>query len=158
MKLPKTIQLDVSDSLAFHHAAESGEWAVTGTFSFADMEVEGVDNKQQLAFRNGWLGTTSFGRSTLVQVTSIDEAEFEQVVRDLAAHLHSVYGAPDMIVALDAARLEVTDAVGLCDHPPGTLLSIERELSEDGISERINVITEAEPESHARIWAIDPDG
>lgn len=158
MKLPKTIQLDVSDSLAFPLAAGSGEWAVTGTFSFADMDTVGMDNKQQLAFRNGWLGMTSFGRSTLVQVSSIDATEYEQVVRDLAAHLHGVYGAPDMIVALDAARVEVTDAAELCDHPPGTLLSIERTLSENGISERVNVITETHPESHARIWEIDPDG
>ena len=157
MKLPKTIQLDVSDSLVFPNPAEPGEWAVTGTFSFADLDVEGMDNRHQLAFRNGWLGLTSFGRSTLVQVSSIGEAGFDQVVRDLAAHLHSVYGAPDMIVALDAARIEVMDAAELCDHPPGTLLSIERELSDSGISERINVIKEAEPESHARIWEIAGD-
>ncbi len=44
---------------------------------------------------------------------------------------------------------------GICDHPAGTLLSIERELTNDGITERIHVIANKGEESHARIWEIE---
>ncbi len=157
VKLAKTIRLDISDQNTFALAAEPGEWAVAGTFAFADMDPASMDNKQQLAFRNGWLGLSSFGRASLVQVVSVNDQEFEDAVRALAGHLHQHYGAPDMLAALNAARVEVLDARDICDHPPGTLLSIERELTDDGIAERINVISQNNDDLHARIWAIEAD-
>ena len=36
MKLLRTIRLDPSDTFVFDHAAEPGEWAVTGTFMYAE--------------------------------------------------------------------------------------------------------------------------
>ncbi len=157
MKLLKTIRLDVSDQNIFSLAAEPGEWAVTGTFAFADMNTDKMDNKDQLAFRNGWMGIASFGRSTVVQVATINDDEYENVVRNLAAHLFKVYQAPDMLAALDAAREEVADASIIGDHPVGTFLTIERDLTNEGIVERVNVITSADDELHARIWTIEPD-
>jgi len=156
MKLPKTIRLDVSDQNTFPLAAEAGEWAVTGTFSFSGMDAEGMSNKEQLAFRNGWLGLGSFGRASLVQVSSVTDEEYEEIVRALAAHLHRDYNAPDMMAAVDAARMEASDAEAICNHPPGTLLSMERELTDEGIVERIHVISPGH-DDHARIWTIEAD-
>lgn len=157
MKFPRTIRMDVSDVNVFPLAAEAGEWAVTGTFAFADVDPTTLDNKQQLAFKNGWLGTDSFGRSTFVQVAVIPEAQFEDVVRRLAAHLHEHYGAPDMLAAVGAARDEADYAAGLSDHPAGTLLAIEREFTDDGVSERIRVIPQRDEGAHARMWTVVED-
>jgi len=154
----RTIRLDPSDRNVFPRAAKPEEWAVTGTFAFVDADPATWSRKEQLAFRSGWLGTDSFGRSTFVQVADIPAEAYEAVVRRLAAHLHAQYGAPDMLAALAAARQEVDHAAGLADHPSGTLLAIEREFRDDGIAERIKVIDPgAKDGPHARIWTIVDD-
>ncbi len=158
MKLPRTIRLDPSDARVFDRAAEPGEWAVTGTFRFVDMVPDEMDNKTQLAFKSGWMGVGTFGSSTFVQVTVAPDAEAEAATRSLAAHLFEAYGAPDMLSALDAAKGEIAYASSLCDHPAGTLLAIEREMSEDGISERIRIVPRDDEEGgHARIWSVVED-
>jgi hypothetical protein len=154
MKFARTIQLDVSDVNSFPLAAESGEWALTGTFAFAEADPATFTNKEQLAFRNGWLGARSLGRATFVEVAIIPDEQLDGVVRRIAGHLHEQFGAPDMLAALDAARQEVDDMVSLCDHPAGTLLSIERAFSDDGISETVRVMPRAGDEGHAQIWTM----
>ncbi|MDD9878731.1 MAG: DUF6505 family protein [Magnetovibrio sp.] len=155
MKLARTIRLDVSDANVFPLAAEPGEWAVTGTFAFADADPAGWDNKQKLAFRDGWLGTESFGRASFVQVTTIATEHYEETVRRLAAHLFEAHGAPGMIDALEAARQEVDDMAGLCEHPVGTLLAIERQADDRAITERTRLVTPPTDEFHTRIWSIE---
>lgn len=158
MKLPRTIRLDPSDGRVFHNAAEPGEWAITGTFSFVDAQLEEMDKKDQLAFTSGWMGTGSFGYSTFVQVTVAPEAEAEAATRALALHLFQEHGAPDMLAAMDAAKGEIEHAESLCDHPAGTLLAIRRDLTDDGISEQIRVIPrDDEDGGHARIWSFVED-
>ncbi len=157
MKFPRTIQLDVSDINAFPLAAEPGEWAVTGTFAFADADPAAMTNKEQLAFRNGWLGIESFGRSTFVQVAVIPDSEFEDVVRKLAARLYERYGAPDMLVATDAARQEAMYAASLGDHSAGTMLAIERDFTDEGVSEKIRVVPAQGEGAHAKIWSVVED-
>jgi hypothetical protein len=157
MKFPRTIRMDVSDVNVFPLAAEAGEWAVTGTFAFADSDPAAMSGKERLAFRNGWLGTESFGRATFVQVAVIPDEQFEEVVRRLAAHLHERYGAPDMLAAVEAARGEARYAAELSNHPAGTLLAIEREFTEQGVAERIRVIPKRDEGSHARIWSVERD-
>ena len=71
MKLARTIHLDVSDTNVFTAVAKPGEWAVTGTFAFADSDPSAWTNKDKIAFRDGWMGIESFGRSTFVQVLSL---------------------------------------------------------------------------------------
>lgn len=154
MKLPRTIRLDPSDTMVFPAAADPGEWAVTGTFAFVDANPTDMDNKTQLAFKSGWLGTASFGRSTFVQIAVVPDAEADRITRALAAHLFDAYGAPDMLAALEAARGEIDYASTLCDHPAGTLLAIEREMTEDGIGERIRVVPRPDEDGgHAQIWS-----
>ena len=140
LKFPRTIRLDVSDENAFPLAARPEEWALTGTFAFIDAEPNELSNKEQLAFRNGWLGVDSFGRSTFVVVAEISDEQFEAVVLRLAEHIFEHYGAPDMLAAAEAARGEANYALDLCDHPLETMLGVERKFTEKGIKERIRVI------------------
>ncbi|MCH7957090.1 MAG: hypothetical protein IIB63_06015 [Proteobacteria bacterium] len=157
MKFPRTIRLDPSDVKVFPLAAEPGEWAVPGTFAFADADPQSLSRKEQLAFKSGWLGTGSFGRSTMVQVVDITAEQYDEVVRLIADHLVSEYGAPDRDAAMTAARDEAADAAGLCDHPVNTLLAIEREFTDDGISERVRAITPEPAGAHTRVWEIVED-
>lgn len=161
MKFARTIRLDPSDAQVYAAAAAPGEWAVTGTFAHVDGEPEAWSSKQQLAFKSGWLGTESFGWSTFVQVAVIPEAEYEETVRRLAAHLYQEYGAPDMLAATEAARLEVEDMASLADHPAGTLLAIEREFDpQGGVQERVRIVPRPDTDGggHAQIWQVEDDG
>lgn len=158
MKMLRTIRLDVSDTKVFAEAAEPGEWAVTGTFVFVDADPADWTAKDQLAFRNGWLGTESFGRATFAQVADVKDDAFDETVRRLAAHLYENFGAPDMGAAVAAAREEVEYAASLADHPAGTLLAIEREFGDAGVTERTRIIEPPDGEKpHARIWALVDD-
>ena len=157
MKFPRTIQFDVSDRNTFPLAAEPDEWALTGTFAFTDSEPHQLSNKEQLAFRNGWLGIDSFGHSTFVVVAEISHDQFETVVSRLAGHLFEHYGAPDMLAAAKAARSESDYAAGLCSHPLETILGIYREFTEEGIRERIRVISKHTDTMHTKIWTVVND-
>ena len=120
--------------------------------------LENLPPKEQLAFKNGWLGTKSFGFSSLVEVAEIDQTAFDGVVERLAHHFMEVYGAPSVEAALPAAREEAEYAAGLCEYKVHTLLSIERDLSDDGeIVERFRVITPQRAQDHAKIWTIEQD-
>ena len=157
MKFPRTIRLDVSDEKAFPLAAQPEEWALTGTFAFAHAEPQHLSNKEQLAFRNGWLGLSSFGRSTFVVVAEISHDQFEAVVSRLTKHIFEHYGAPNMLAAAEAARNEANYTADLCNHPLETMLGIEREFAEEGIKERIRAISKQSKTMHAKIWAIVDD-
>jgi hypothetical protein len=157
MRLPRTIRLDQSDLQVFEHACESGEWAIPGGFVFADTDPTRLEGKAQLAFRSAWLGLASFGHATLVEVAEIEEADFFALVERLARHIEAAYGAPSFGHALAAARHELDDAAGLCGHKIGTLLSLEREPSEEGFVERFRVIEPSRAGDHAKIWEIVED-
>lgn len=158
MKLPRTIRLDPSDTNVFTRAADPGEWAVTGTFAFIDAIPGEMDNKSQIAFKSGWLGLSSFGFSTFVQVSVVPEDEGEAAARALASHLFQEYGAPDMMMAMTAARSEIAYAASLCDQPAGTLLAIERDMTEDGIAEKIRIVPRPDEDGgHAQIWSLSED-
>ena len=158
MKFPRTIRLDVSDTKAFSRVAEPGEWAVPGSFTFMEEALEELTGKDQLAFKNAWLGTKSFGFSSLVEVAEIDQAAFDGVVDRLAHHFIESFGAPSLEDAMPAAREEAEYAAGLCEYKTHTLLSIERDLTDDGeIVERFRVITPQRAQDHTNIWSIEPD-
>ena len=75
MKLLRTIQLDASDSFVFEKPAEPGEWAVSGAFAFVRSDPANLQGNARTAFRAGFLGLTSLGRSTLAQVVEADEVD-----------------------------------------------------------------------------------
>ena len=157
MRLPRVIRLDQSDTRIFERAAEPGEWAVTGAFAFANADPAALTGKRRQAFTNGFLGTTSFGRSTLVEVAEIDGAGHADVIQRLALHFITDYGAPDLEAALPAARDEVAFAASIAEHKLHTLLAVMRELGDDGIVERFSVITPARATEHAKIWDVVED-
>lgn len=157
MFFPRTIRLDNSDLQVFPQAAEPGEWAISGAFAFADEHEEQLTGKRRQAFANGFLGTGSFGWSTFVCVTPISTDEYEGVVESIADHFMAVYGAPDRAAALPQAQIEADFARDLCDHPEGTLLTVSREIGDDGIVEQYRTVTPSSPDLHTRIWEIVED-
>ncbi len=157
MRFPRTLRLDSSDLEIFDRAAAPGEPAVPGSFAFAERQPETLDHKERLAFRGAWLGTESFGWSSLVAVAEIDEAEFARLIERLARNFVEQFGAPDLVTALPAAREEADYAASLCDHKLNTLLAIERDWTDRGIAERFRIIKPARARDHAEIWSIVED-
>ncbi len=154
MRFPRTIRLDDSDGFTFPRAAEPGEWAVSGAFAFAGRDPAGIDGKDRQAFANGFLGTTSFGWSTLVAVAEMPDSAFDALVDALARHFVAHYGAPDLDAARPAAREETEFAADLCEHGVNTLIAVERSFGEDGIRERFRTVQPPRGQEHAKIWEI----
>tara|TARA_R110000787_G_scaffold16622_75_gene52073 strand:+ start:6729 stop:7205 length:477 start_codon:yes stop_codon:yes gene_type:complete len=153
MKLLRTIRLDESDLGAFPLAAEPGEYAVTGSFLFSDVDAEKIEGQVKIAYASGWLGVASFGFSTFVQVVDVDPEGLELACRQLAAQLVAELGAPDVLTAMEAARGEIEDATLMAgEHDEGTLLAIEREPDTGGLRERIRVIEPQETGEAGPVW------
>jgi len=94
VKLLRTIQLDASDSFVFEKPAESDEWAVSGAFALGRSDPANLQGKARTAFRAGFLGLSSLGRSTLAQIVEASEADRRAAVEMLAAQLVTHFGAP----------------------------------------------------------------
>jgi ADP-ribose pyrophosphatase YjhB (NUDIX family) len=139
-RLPRTLRLDPSDLVVFERAAEPGEWAVPGGFSFWDEDPARMPGKRRQAFRSGFLGLGSFGFATLVEVAEASPVQRAQAVAALAAHIRAVHGAPDETAALAAAEEEIGFATSLCDHPPGTVLALSRSLEEGALREQFRTL------------------
>lgn len=135
MKLLRTIRLDASDTFVFPRVAEPGEWAVSGAFVFGDVDPAALDGKTRAAFRAGFLGISSLGWSTLVQVVEAGEADRRAAVDRLAQHLVANFGAPSLAAATAAAEEEVAFAAALCDRPLDTLIAVHRTFEEGSIRE-----------------------
>ena len=140
MKLPRTLRLDASDTFIFANAAEAGEWAVSGSFMFFDCDLDTLGPKDRAALRAGFLGTSSFGWSTLAVVTPITEDERASVVERLAHFIHENMGAPSLEAARAAAEEEIAFAASICDHPEGTVLAVQRGIEEGEIRERFRTL------------------
>src|SRR5260370_9521349 len=126
MKLLRTNRLHPSDTFISPSAAQLGEWAVSGAFVFADVELATLEGKELAAFRSGFLGVPSLDWSTLVQVVEAS-AKDRLAAIDLAAQcLLDRFGAPDLVVAREAAAEEIDFTASLCDHPPDTLIAVHR--------------------------------
>ena len=158
-KLLRTVRLDDSDEQVYEHAAQAGEWAVIGSFYFWDADLEQLSGPARQAFVHGFLGTDSFGWSTVVAVADITPVDVELVTQRLARHLIEHFGAPNMAAALPAAREEIEFVAGLCDHEVNTLLAIQRDFADDHIQENFKVIKPPSGVDHAQvsIWGVDSD-
>ncbi len=157
MKFPRCIRLDGSDPNIYARAAEPGEWVVPGGFAYADCDPENLERKARLAFHSAWLGTETFGHSTLAEVAEIDDDGFKRVIERLARHFVENYGAPDLEAAHPAAHAEAKEAAALCQHKIHSLLALEREMTEAGVVERFRVIVPARAPDHAKVWEIVPE-
>jgi phenylpyruvate tautomerase PptA (4-oxalocrotonate tautomerase family) len=126
VKLLRTIRLDPSDTFVFDRAAEPGEWAVSGAFVFSDIDPAALQGKERSAFRGGFLGVTSLGWSTLVQIVDASEEDRERLIGELAQRLVEHFGAPDLAAARVAAEEEVEFAASICNQPQDTLIAVHR--------------------------------
>jgi Family of unknown function (DUF6505) len=131
VKLLRTIRLDPSDTFVFEHAAEPGEWAVSGAFMFSGVDPAALTGKARAEFRAGLLGIASFGWSTLAQIVEASEQDRAAIVEQLAQQLVERCGAPGLAEARTAAEEEVAFASSLCTHPIDTLIAVHRS-HEDG--------------------------
>jgi hypothetical protein len=157
-RLPRAIHLDRSDAHIFKTPAAPGEIAVSGAFAFADADPAALSGRDLIAFAQTFLGLSSFGRATLVQVANATEEEAEAATQALARHFVEAWGAPDLAAALPAAREELAFAESLCaEHPPGRLLAVERSFGADGVIERFRTIAKPSGLDHSRVWTLVPD-
>lgn len=159
MRFPRVICLDESDSLLYEKPAIPGEWAVPGSFAFIQDDPDRLDGKRRETFRRGFIGTVSFGWSTLVAVDEIGDDEYQAVIERLATHFMQYCGASDRTSALIAAREEADFAASLCDHEIHTLLAMERKVDGESIVESFRIIRPPDEIDHStmKLWAVDAD-
>ena len=155
MKFARTIRFDKSDLNIFPLASEEGEFAVVGTFSFYNIKPEDLKGKVKQAFSNGFLGCSTFGFSTLVSLVSINEDEIKKLQNNLGQYLIDNYGAPSKEVAEKAASEEINFMLDLCkEHELGSLLSLSRDFSEEGIKEKFRNLPKADSCAEQKIWTV----
>ncbi|HEY3222293.1 MAG TPA: DUF6505 family protein [Pseudolabrys sp.] len=140
MKLLRTIRLDASDTFVFVNAAEPGEWAVSGAFAFWNRDAASLEGKARSAFRSGFLGVSTLGWSTLVQIVAANDEDRREVVDTLARQLVSKFGAPTIDRALAAAEEEVAFAESLCSQPQDTLVAVHRAFEDGAVKESFRTL------------------
>jgi hypothetical protein len=159
LKLLRTIRLDPSDTFVFEQAAEPGEWAVTGTFVFSDDDPGKLEGKARAAFRAGFLGVQSLGRSTLVQIVEANENDRLAAIETLARQLVANFGAPTIEDAVGAAEEEFEFAASLCNHPHDTLIAMHRSFEDGAIRERFRTLRPKDGPKPLRAFAfLDVEG
>jgi len=140
MKLLRTIRLDASDTFIFEKAAEPGEWAVSGAFAFWNGDPSALEGKARSAFRGGFLGVQSLGRSTLAQIVEADAGDRAALVELLAQGLIADFGAPGMAAARAAAEDEVAFVESLCSQPPDMLIAVHRSCEDGAVRESFRTL------------------
>jgi hypothetical protein len=140
VKLLRTIRLDPSDTFVFEQAAEPGEWAVSGAFAFWNSDPATLEGKARTAFRSGFLGVSTLGWSTLVQIVDATESDRLAVVSTLADQLMSKFGAPTRNDAVAAAEEEIAFAESLCNQPSDTLIAVHRTFDDGAVRESLRTI------------------
>ena len=140
MKLLRTIRLDASDTFVFETAAKPGEWAVSGAFVFWNRDAALLQGKIRTAFRSGFLGVSSLGWSTLVQIVEASEEDRRAVIESLARQLMTHFGAPTVGDATSAAEEEITFTESLCDQPLDTLIAVHRSFEEGAVRESFRTL------------------
>jgi len=140
VKLLRTIRLDASDTFVFEKAAEPGEWAVSGAFVFWNGDPAALEGKARTAFRSGFLGVTTLGWSTLVQIVDATESDRLEVVDRLAAQLMAKFGAPTRDDAVAAAEEEISFAESLCTQASDTLIAVHRTFEDGAVRESFRTL------------------
>lgn len=159
MKLLRTIRLDPSDTFVFDLAAEPGEWAVSGAFVFWNADPAALEGRARTAFRAGFLGLSSLGWSTLVQIVEASEDDRLAVVDLLAKQLVAKFGAPSIADAVAAAEEEVAFAESLCTQPTDTLVAVHRTFEDGAVREQFRTLRRREGEKPARAFSfLDVEG
>ena len=101
------------------------------------------------------MGCKTFGYSTLISLVNVTEEDLEKLKDDLGQYLIDKYGAPNKEIASKAASEEINLMLELCrDHETGSLLSISREWTEQGIKEKYRNLPKAESCAEQKIWTV----
>jgi hypothetical protein len=159
VKLLRTIRLDPSDTFVFEKAAEPGEWAVSGSFAFAHLDVAKLEGKARAAFRAGFLGIDSLGWSTLVQIVEASDDDRIGAIDALATELFAYFGAPSIEEAVAAAEEEFEFASSLCNHPLDTLIAMHRSVEGGEIRETFRTLRPKDGPKPLRAFAfLDVEG
>jgi Family of unknown function (DUF6505) len=153
VKLLRTIRLDLSDTFVFEKAAEPGEWAVSGAFVFWDRDASTLEGKARSAFRGGFLGVSSLGWSTLVQIVDASDADRANVVEVLARQLIDNFGAPDLPTAAAAAEDEIAFVESLCTQPQDTLIAVHRNFEDGAVRESFRTLRPRDGAKPARAFS-----
>ena len=140
MKLIRTIRLDPSDTFVFEQAAAPGEWAVSGAFVFWNRDPQALEGKMRAAFRSGFLGISSLGWSTLVQIVEARDDDRSAVIDILARQLVGNFGAPTKADAISAANEEVAFVESLCTQPSDTLIAVHRTFEDGAVRESFRTL------------------
>jgi hypothetical protein len=125
---------------------------VSGAFVFGRSDPANLKGKARTAFRAGFLGLSSLGRSTLAQIVEASEADRRAAVEMLAAQLVMHFGAPDCATARLAADDEIDFAASLCGHSPGVLIALTRRLEDGAIREEFRTLRAREGTGHTRAF------
>jgi hypothetical protein len=140
VKLIRTIRLDTSDTFVFEKAADPGEWAVSGAFAFWNRDPATLEGKARTAFRSGFLGISTLGWSTLVQIVDASEDDRLAAIDTLAKQLVANFGAPTIGDAVAAAEEEIAFAVSLCTQPQDTLIAVHRTFEDGAVRESFRTL------------------
>jgi Family of unknown function (DUF6505) len=140
VKLIRTIRLDASDTFVFEKVAEPGEWAVSGAFAFWNHDPGALEGRARTAFRSGFLGVSTLGWSTLVQIVEASEGDRLAVIDSLAKQLVANFGAPTIDDAVAAAEEEVEFAESLCTQPEDTLVAVYRTFEDGAVRESFRTL------------------
>lgn len=159
MKLLRTIQLDPSDTFVFEPAAEPGEWAVSGAFVFWNSDPAALEGKARTAFRSGFLGISTLGWSTLVQIVDATESDRRAVANKLADQLMAKFGAPARGDAIAAAEEEIAFVESLCNQPSDTLVAVHRTFEDGAVRESFRTLRPRSGAKPARAFSfLEVDG
>jgi uncharacterized protein DUF6505 len=140
VKLIRTIRLDASDTFVLEKAAEPGEWAVSGAFVFWNRNPAALEGKARVAFRSGFLGISTLGWSTLVQIVEANDDDRSAVIGILAKQLVANFGAPTIDDAIAAAEEEVAFVESLCAQPNDTLIAVHRTFEDGAVRESFRTL------------------
>ena len=158
MKFAKTIRFDKSDLNIFPVVADEGELAIVGTFSFFNLDEENLKGQMKQAFSNGFLGVPSYGYSTFISLTDVEEQDLKKLKDNLSDSFVKKYNAPSLEHAYKAADDEVNLMLDLCSsHDQGSLISISREMTSDGIKENFRHLPKAESCAEQNIWTFEEE-
>ena len=111
------MRLDISDTNIFSNPADPGEWAITETFTYIDIDCEDLNSEEKIAYKSGWLGLDGFGRSTLVCVSVIMKLKYQHKISRFAVYIFSQFEASGILEALQAELTKISDMAILCNHP-----------------------------------------
>ena len=153
MKLLRTIRLDASDTFVFEKAAEPGEWAVSGAFAFWNRDAASLEGKARSAFRSGFLGVSTLGWSTLVQIVAATGEDRLHLRDMLSKQLMEKFGAPTRDEARAAAEEEIAFAESLCTQPQDTLIAVHRTFEDGTVRESFRTLRPRSGEKPARAFS-----